>query len=272
MGTQRLQWSLMPLGKTGPKWPTLRTARAQCTMHPLGNSTWCTLDKAVVDTLPLQCAHPDRLAIQKNGGGYTVPHTSLQPGGGPPHHAMTYSLCSSLPGPKIGTPNSMAQPKHLVPSWTSVVSSRRLSGQWRRSGQNSIACDKTLWFRTQTPNIVGMKKKCGWLAELHLTRGGGGWVGWGGGGVPQGTCLSGGGGVQGGYLAGTYPIHREQKNDWRMNNSAHGNVMLSAVNKGNSSLNVNSRFPHLTNTQQLQQSGTFTISCQMAVIFLVNQN
>ena len=48
--------------------------------------------------------------------------------------------------------------------------------------------------------------------------------------------------------------------------------MLSAVNKGNSSLNVNSGFPHLTNTQQLQQSGTFTISCQMTVIFLVSQN
>ena len=89
-----------------------------------------------------------------------------------------------------------------------------------------------------------------------------------------GTCLS-GGGVQGGGSpppAGTYPIHREQKNYWRMNNSAHGNVMLSAVNKGNSSLNVNSGFPHLTNTQQLQQSGTFTISCQMTVIFLVSQN
>ena len=45
--------------------------------------------------------------------------------------------------------------------------------------------------------------------------------------------------------------------------------MFSAVNKENSSLNVNSGFPHLTNTQQLQQSGTFTISCQMTVIFLV---
>ena len=33
--------------------------------------------------------------------------------------------------------------------------------------------------------------------------------------------------------AGTYPIHREQKNYWRMNNSAHENVILSAVNKGN---------------------------------------
>ena len=48
--------------------------------------------------------------------------------------------------------------------------------------------------------------------------------------------------------------------------------MLSAVNKGNSSLNVNSGFPHLTNTQQLQQSGTFTISCLMTGIFLVSQN
>ena len=41
--------------------------------------------------------------------------------------------------------------------------------------------------------------------------------------------------------------------------------------QGNSSLNVNSRFPHLTNTQQLQQSGTFTISCQMTIIFLVSR-
>ena len=103
---------------------------------------------------------------------------------------------------------------------------------------------------------------------------------------PPGTCLSGGGGGggpgEGGRgsrgepppppPAGTYPIHREQKNYWRMNNSAHGNVMLSAVNKGNSSLNVNSGFPHLTNTQQLQQSGTFTVSCQMTSIFLVSQN
>ena len=82
----------------------------------------------------------------------------------------------------------------------------------------------------------------------------------------------GGGGSGGRPPSGTYPIHKEQKNYWRMNNSAYGNVMLSAVNKGNSSLNVNSRFPHLTNTQQLQQSGTFTISCQMIVIFLVSQN
>ena len=105
-------------------------------------------------------------------------------------------------------------------------------------------------------------------------RGGNCWeVGRGG----PGTCLSrGGGGSRGGGKppppAGTYPIHREQKNYWRMNNSAHGNVMLSAINKGNSSLNVNSGFPHLTNTQRLQQSGTFTISCQMTVIFLVSQN
>ena len=63
-----------------------------------------------------------------------------------------------------------------------------------------------------------------------------------------------------------------RKNYWRMNNSAHGNAMLSAVNKENSSLNVNSGFPHLTNTKKLQQSGTFTISCQMTVIFLISQN
>ena len=96
--------------------------------------------------------------------------------------------------------------------------------------------------------------------------------GWGGGGA--GTCLSGGGGPGGSPPppAGTYPIHRQQKNYWRMNNSAHGNVWLSAVNKRNSPLNVNSGFPHLTNTQQLQQSRTFTISCQMTVITLVSQN
>ena len=87
--------------------------------------------------------------------------------------------------------------------------------------------------------------------------------------LTPGTCLS-RGGVQrrgGGGPGGSPPRppcrNREQKNYWRMNNSAHGNVMLSAVNKGNSSLNVNSGFPHLTNTQQLQQSGTFTISCQI---------
>ena len=54
---------------------------------------------------------------------------------------------------------------------------------------------------------------------------------------PPGTCLAGGG--RGGGSrgeaprpAGTYPIHSEQKNYWRMNNSTHGNAMLSAVNKG----------------------------------------
>ena len=60
---------------------------------------------------------------------------------------------------------------------------------------------------------------------------------WGGGGA--GTCLSKGGGGRGGGGPGgsppppcqNEPIHGEQKNYWRMNNSAHGNVMLSAVNK-----------------------------------------
>ena len=104
----------------------------------------------------------------------------------------------------------------------------------------------------------------------------------------RGRCVCGGGGGGGDLLeqgggrgsrgegssppAGTYPIHREQKSYWRMNHSAHGNVMLSDVNKGDSSLNANSGFPRLTNTQQLQQSGTFTISCQMTVIFRVSQN
>ena len=36
-------------------------------------------------------------------------------------------------------------------------------------------------------------------------------------------------------------------------------------------MQVNSGFPHLIKTQQIQQSGTFTISCQLTVI-MVNQN
>ena len=103
---------------------------------------------------------------------------------------------------------------------------------------------------------------------------------------PPGTCLSGGGeggrgsrgggeGVQGGGvpppLLGTYLVHREQKIYWATNHSAHGNVSLLVANKANSSLQVNSGFPHLIKTQQIQQSGTFTISCQLTVI-MVNQN
>ena len=91
---------------------------------------------------------------------------------------------------------------------------------------------------------------------------------------PPRTYLSGGGGGtgEGGrgsrgegspppppLLEHTQPPGK-QKIDCRMNNSAHGNVMLSAVNNGNSSLHVNSGFPHLTNAQQRQQSRTFTIS------------
>ena len=70
---------------------------------------------------------------------------------------------------------------------------------------------------------------------------------------------------------GTYLVHREQKIYWATNHSAHGNVILLVANKGNSSLQVNSGFPHLIKTQQMQQSGTFTISCQLTVI-MVNQN
>ena len=85
----------------------------------------------------------------------------------------------------------------------------------------------------------------------------------------------GGEGVQGGGvpppLLGTYLVHREQKIYWATNHSAHGNVILLVANKANSSLQVNSGFPHLIKTQQIQQSGTFTISCQLTVI-MVNQN
>ena len=93
-----------------------------------------------------------------------------------------------------------------------------------------------------------------------------------------GTCLSRGG--EGGRgsrgegsppLLGTYLVHREQKIYWATNHSAHGNVSLLVAKKANSSLQVNSGFPHLIKTQQIQQSGTFTISCQLTVI-MVNQN
>ena len=95
---------------------------------------------------------------------------------------------------------------------------------------------------------------------------------------PPGTCLSGGGRGGGGPggsppppPVGTYLVHREQKIYWATNHSAHGNVILLVANKANSSLQVNPGFPHLIKTQQLQQSGTFTISCQLTVI-MVNQN
>ena len=45
--------------------------------------------------------------------------------------------------------------------------------------------------------------------------------------------------------------HREQKIYWATNHSAHGNVILLVANKANSSLQVNSGFPHLIKTQQI---------------------
>ena len=93
-----------------------------------------------------------------------------------------------------------------------------------------------------------------------------------------GTCLSGGGRGGGGPggrgpppPVGTYLVHMEQKIYWATNHSAHGNAILLVANKAKSSLQVNSGFPHLIKTQQIQQSGTFTISCQLTVI-MVNQN
>ena len=86
--------------------------------------------------------------------------------------------------------------------------------------------------------------------------------------TPPGTCLIGGGRGGGGGPgeggrgsrgeAPPLPEHTQSTVNRKiigMNNSAHGNAMLSAVNKGNASLNVNSGFPHLTNIKQLQQSG-----------------
>ena len=110
----------------------------------------------------------------------------------------------------------------------------------------------------------------------HIQGGGGGQVGLlergaGGGEGVQGT---GGGGPRGRGSpprVGTYLVHREQKIYWATNHSAHGNVILLVANKANSSLQVNSGFPHLIKTQQIQQSGTFTLSCQLTVI-MVNQN
>ena len=96
----------------------------------------------------------------------------------------------------------------------------------------------------------------------------------GGGGGGRDLLERGGEGVQGGGPppppVGTYLVHREQKIYWATNHS-HGNVILLVANKTNSSLQVNSGFPHLIKTQQIQQSGTFTISCQLTVI-MVNQN
>ena len=78
--------------------------------------------------------------------------------------------------------------------------------------------------------------------------------------ISQGLAWAGCGGPGGSPPAETYPIHREQNIYWRMNNSGHGPVMLSAVNKGNSSLNVKSGFPHLTNTQQLPMKALAQVS------------
>ena len=119
------------------------------------------------------------------------------------------------------------------------------------------------------------------LVDFDCSRASGG-AGGGGGGVRDllerggggGGSRGGGEGAQGGGVpppVGTYLVHREQKIYWATNHSAHGNVILLVANKANSSLQVNSGFPHLIKTQQIQQSGTFTISCQLTVI-MVNQN
>ena len=50
---------------------------------------------------------------------------------------------------------------------------------------------------------------------------------------------------------GTYLVHRGQKIYWATNHSAHGNVILLVANKANSSLQVNSGFPHLSGAELL---------------------
>ena len=131
-------------------------------------------------------------------------------------------------------------------------------------GQEDIEPGAAACSRTLTPTHTGGG------GDL-LERGGGGE---GGPGEEGGGSRGGGEGVQGGGVPppfGTYLVHREQKQGTTTYHSAHGNVILLVANKANSSLQVNSGFPHLIKTQQIQQSGTFTISCQLTVI-MVNQN
>ena len=138
-----------------------------------------------------------------------------------------------------------------------------------------MTLQRPAWFTS--PDVWRDCALSSWQLFFHQLT----WVareGGGGGGdlLERGRGSRGGGeGVQGGGVppppVGTYPVHREQKIYWATNHSAHGNVILLVANKANSSLQVNSGFPHLIKTQQIQQSGTVTISCQLTVI-MVNQN
>ena len=154
------------------------------------------------------------------------------------------------------------------------------SGPWAAAMPNPVPCwglrrgiARGARGRTKEKQVPSLLWSCGvcmcvWGGVIKARSG----VGGGG----TGTCLSAGGGVQGRGVGGPggspppLPEHtqptRKQKIYCRMKNSAHGNVMLSAVNNGNSSLHVNSGFPNLTNAQQQQQSGAFIIICQMTVI------
>ena len=97
---------------------------------------------------------------------------------------------------------------------------------------------------------------------------------WRGGGV--GTCLSGGEGggegVQGGGPPPCQNIPNPQGTEKLLENEQLSTWKCHVVDRKQRKFIIECQFPHLTNTQQLQQSATFTISCQMTVIFLVNQN
>ena len=71
---------------------------------------------------------------------------------------------------------------------------------------------------------------------------------------------------------GGRPLSGHTQSTGSRDHSAHGNIILSVVNNASSSLQVNSGFPHLTNSKQIQATGTFTISCQITVSSMVNQN
>ena len=103
------------------------------------------------------------------------------------------------------------------------------------------------------------------------------YTGWG-----PGTCLSGGGGGpgEGGRgSGGEAPPPSSERTHSTRNRKLLGSELLSAwkcylvcSNQGQYVNAVNAGFPHLPNTQQVQQSGTFTIFCHIIVICKVNQN
>ena len=95
---------------------------------------------------------------------------------------------------------------------------------------------------------------------------------------PPRDLLERGGGGGEGVRGGAPPPPSERTHSTR-NRKLLGSEPLSAwkcylvsSNQGQFVNKVNAGFPHLPNTQQIQQSGTFTIFCHIIVICKVNQN